>query len=429
MKTTKFVKAVVGIGALLLALMVAPATMAYAATSVNVPCAGPGGGAAGLIAAINASNGSGGGKINLAPGCTYVLTVPNNSGPMTGANGLPAVTSQIVVNGNAATITRNPESPTPFRIFEVDGPGGNLTLTNLSVTGGVGPFGGGIFNDEGMVTLNNCEVAGNTGAMGGGGIASGIGPDHPTDIGPIGTFTLNKSQVTSNSAPGGGGGGVLNHAGTLILNDSQVNGNSSLNGGGIASGTGNGGTAGSSMLILNRTEVNDNSASVGGDDPAAGGIANGGTAVINSSEVNDNLAPDGLGSGILNHGTMTINRSQVNDNSAPDGGDGGGIVNYNVNSDPPMPPIAPNSGMLRINSSQVDGNSAADGAGGGILNDFPGQEPATLVLDHTFVDANVAAEGGGIYNIFGPVTLGSSSVSGNTPDNCEPLGSIPGCID
>ncbi|MGB2875092.1 MAG: hypothetical protein WBB76_06405 [Gaiellaceae bacterium] len=42
-----------------------------------MPCSGPGGGSSGLIAAIKAANGSGGGTINLAEECTY--THPDRS--------------------------------------------------------------------------------------------------------------------------------------------------------------------------------------------------------------------------------------------------------------------------------------------------------------------------------------------------------------
>src|SRR5437667_7199108 len=67
-----------------------------ASASANVPC---GAGAVGLIAAINTANGSGGGTINLAAGCTYQLSGVDNGNPMTGDNGLPVVTSRITING------------------------------------------------------------------------------------------------------------------------------------------------------------------------------------------------------------------------------------------------------------------------------------------------------------------------------------------
>src|SRR5215472_5887403 len=55
----------------LVALAGLPAGTALAGTGDKVPCSGPGGGAAGLVAAINAANAAGGGTITLAPGCTY----------------------------------------------------------------------------------------------------------------------------------------------------------------------------------------------------------------------------------------------------------------------------------------------------------------------------------------------------------------------
>ena len=431
MKTTTIAKTALGIGAALLVLTVAPGTIAYASPAVHVPCSGSGGGSAGLIAAINNANSSGGGTINLAEGCTYKLSSPNNTKPMIGANGLPVVTSRITIKGDHTKIAGNRSD---FRIFEVDGPGGKLTLQDLAITGGASPFAGGIFNDEGTVTLNRSQVTGNTAAMGGGGIASGIGPDHPNDVGPIGALTLNDSQVNDNTVvlgPMGGGGGILNHGGTLTLHDSQVNDNTSAGGGGgIASGSGNGGTFGST-LVLNDSQVNHNT-STGGPTAGAGGIANGGTATITRSQVNNNTAPGAAGGGILNHGTLTLHDSEVNDNKAPrdsagNDGVGGGIANLNFG--------VPNSGILSVNRSEVNDNSAS-GIGGGILEDGVnpdftfGAPGGPLALNHSEVTDNRSDSGGGIYTSVGsPVTLKHTFVGDNHPDNCFPDGSISGCFD
>ena len=53
-------------------------------------------------------------------------------------------------------------------------------------------------------------------------------------------------------------------------------------------------------------------------------------------------------------------------------------------------------------------------------------EPVTL--NHSQVTGNTAAHGGGIFNFGGTVTLAKRSVTGNNPDNCEPPGSITGCV-
>ena len=436
-------KAAWGIGAALLVLAVGPAATAYAATDINVPCEGPGGGSVGLIAAINAANSSGGGRINLERGCTYTLTAPDNLGPV-GANGLPVIKTTIAINASGhenedaaiegdnsvTTIAGNAS----FRIFEVDGPGptvpapgGNLTLNRLTITKGAAPLGGGILNLEGVVTLNHSRVTGNTGFGGGGGIASGTG-----NTGPLGTITLNSSQVDANTALSGGGGGILNHAGTLILISSRVMGNTSKGGGGgIASGPGNGGFAGSSTLIIKFSKV-DNNTSTGGPMSGGGGVANGGVATIVHTEVNNNTAPGSLGGGILNHGTMTINFGEVNGNTAPtpgpSGGGGGGIANISFSAF--LPPGVP-SGVLTLNHTEVNDNSAS-GPGGGIfelgVSNGPPLPGGALTLNHSDVESNTAVSGGGIWLTAGsPVVLVHSHVRENTPDNCFPPASVPGC--
>ena len=472
----------------LTALMVAaPAVASAAPGSGNVPCT-----QAALVGAIDAANAAGGGTINLTQGCDYALTSVDNGG-----NGLPVVTTRISVNGNGATI----DGTNTVRVLEVDGPGGNLSLQNLTVTGGSADIGGGIENVGGTVTLNRSQVSRNTASQAGGGIASGtfdpssvarltlnssqvtgnsqtVGPqDNGLGGGGIvnllGTLTLNSSAVNSNSAmgfvgggiangdymnfssgssfltlnnsqvngntaPNAGGGGIQNLLGSVTLNSSQVNRNTSLNGGGIASGNGNGGIPpGTSHLVLNKSQVDGNTAtapapqpgSQGGPPIAAGGIANGGDAVLNSSEVNSNTALHTSGAGIVNHGTMTLNKSEVNGNTAAGSGvvaSGGGIINAQG------PPGAANTAVLTLNNSQVS-NNRAGGDGGGIANGVPLGGPMPLIggpvtLNHSQVTGNTAAHGGGIFNFGGTITLNATSVTGNNPDNCEPPGSIAGCV-
>ncbi len=145
-----------------------PAGTALAGTGIKVPCSGPGGGAAGLVAAITAANAAGGGAISLAPGCTYTLTAAGSSGPL-GPNGLPIVRTRITIAGAHSTITRS--SSQQFRILEVDGPGGNLSASALTITGGnANQPGGGVFNNAVTLTLNSSAVTGNTTSADAGGI-------------------------------------------------------------------------------------------------------------------------------------------------------------------------------------------------------------------------------------------------------------------
>jgi predicted outer membrane repeat protein len=445
----------------------------------NVPCS-----TAALVAAFNTANSAGGGTINLAAGCHYMLTSPDN-----GENGLPVVTSPIAVNGNGATI----DGTGSVRILEVDGPGGNLSLQNVTLTGGSADVGGAIANIGGTVSLNRTQVTGNTAAEAGGGIASAtfdpssvakltlnsssVSGNQQTDdsqnalggggiVNLLGTATLNHSQVNGNNAqgfvgggiangdymnfsssssfltinssqvdgntaPNAGGGGVQNLLGSVTVNNSEVNGNTSLNGGGISSGTGGNPPPATSHLKVNNSRIDGNTATavfVPGEGPpiAAGGIANGGEASLNNSEVNNNTASHVSGAGIVNHATMTVNNSKVNGNIAAGSGltaSGGGILNA-------QGPPGTGTTSLTLNNTQVNDNHAG-GNGGGIANGvaFPGMslDGGALTLHNSEATGNSAAHGGGISNSGGTVTLSNSSVSGNTPDNCFPPGTIAGC--
>jgi predicted outer membrane repeat protein len=412
----------------------------------NVACS-----QAALVAAIDAANSGGGSTLKLAHGCDYQLT----TSPDSSANGLPAITTAITINGNHATI----DGTNSLRVFEVDGPGGNLAVRQLKITGGSAPdFGGGIANVGGTVTLDHTQVTGNSAGVAGGGIASatfdpssvatltvrhssvshnhqtqppsqdesgGLGGggianvdgtaklDHVqvngnTAQGGVGggiatgdylgsgvetVLTLNHSQVNGNVAPHAGGGGIQNLLGNATLNHSQVNGNTSLNGGGISSGNA-GSPTGTAELKLNHSRVNGNTATAG---PGGEG-------------------PPVAAGGIANGSVAVLNHSRVEGNHAPNGL-GAGIVNH---------------GMMTLNHSEVNRNTAAAsgfaGSGGGILNAEgpPGTTPAVLTLDHSKVNGNSAGGyGGGIANgvplpagppplIGGAVTLKHSQVKHNT---------------
>ena len=94
---------------------------------------------------------------------------------------------------------------------------------------------------------------------------------------------------------------------------------------------------------------------------------------------------------------------------------------------------APSLGQYRARRH----SSGALGIGGGIANfnfGIPGAPAPALVLNNSTVTGNAVSEdglGGGLANpdFFGPgfVTLNHTDISGNTPDNCFPPGTIAGC--
>ncbi|MER6736507.1 hypothetical protein [Streptomyces puniciscabiei] len=148
-----------------------------------------------------------------------------------------------------------------------------------------------------------------------------------------------------------------------------------------------------------------------------GGIQNlFGTVTLDHSTVVDNTAPvedgggassGGFGGGIANTaGTVTLHHSTVRDNTAQNSG--GGIATGG-------------GGTMVLDHSTVSGNSSQEG--GGIFNDGD-----TVTLNGSAVHHNSATfDGGGIYNSAGTVTLVRSIVRNNTPNNCAPPGSVPGC--
>jgi hypothetical protein len=471
----------------LAALWVAPVA-AQATTGINVGCTGQ----AGLVAAINTVNAAGGGTIGLATNCHYALTAADN-----GENGLPVITTPVVIVGRGATI----DGTDSVRVLEVDGPDGNLTVQGATITGGsAGDFGGGILNAGGTLTVLRSQVVDNSAGAGGGGIANmtfdpsdvatltvnvsivsgnnqtgspedeAIGGggvlnmlgtarvvhsqvDDNTAQGLVGggiangdyfnfassdsVLTLTGTQVNGNVAPNAGGGGIQNLLGSVTVNGSQVNDNTALNGGGISSGSGGAPEgAPTSHLVVNKSQIDGNAAiapvpqpgSMSGPPIAAGGLANGGSAILNQSEVDNNTASHTSGGGIVNHATMTLNHSRVVGNSAAGEGvlsSGGGIVN--ADGPPGTPPA-----VLTLNQSAVDDNSAG-GDGGGIANGIPLGGPMPLVggqitMNQSEVVGNSALHGGGVFNSGGTVALHNSRIVDNTPDNCEPSGTVPGCI-
>ncbi|MEV7937425.1 right-handed parallel beta-helix repeat-containing protein [Kitasatospora sp. NPDC088264] len=163
----------------------------------------------------------------------------------------------------------------------------------------------------------------------------------------------------------------------------------------------------------------------------------GNVTLSNGSAVTD-------GGGILNYGAVTLTASALTGNTAQ--GRGGGLANEDIG--------APQKGAVAtFTNSTVAGNSAT-GQGGGIYNGLRG----SLTTTSSFIDAGnssgsqgggIAAIGststtltstqisanhavmtaGGIYRQNGTMTLTTTPVSGNTPDNCVGSSpSVPGCV-
>ena len=224
---------------------------------------------------------------------------------------------------------------------------------------------GGISN-EGTLTVGESTVTGNTALnRPGGGINNGAGA----------TLTVIGSAVADNFADGAGGG--INNNGIITVRDSRLFGNSGDNCGGIA----NVGPAAITATVTG-SSLHDNTARTAD----GGGICDsqGSALTLSGSAVYGNTAD--FGAGIYDdQGTSTVNGSTVVRNTAAD--QGGGIY-------------AVNGGTIKMALSAVEDNTAGGGSG----------------------------SGGGIFIASGTVNLFLSVVHDNNPDNCDPSGSVPGCI-
>ncbi|MFE7839336.1 hypothetical protein ACFU53_25770 [Streptomyces sp. NPDC057474] len=349
---------------------------------------------AALVDAIDAANLAGGGTIDLTPDCVYSLDTVEPAVGGSGPNGLPVITEPITINGSNAVIERATATGTPkFRIFEVGGTDGKLTLNRVNLRNGNPTVdgsedGGAILVNAGRVlAVNSSNLTGNT-AQEGGAIASLSGS----------STTISSSTVRDNTVFFGGGG-LYNLGGSVTARSSVVSDNTAHHGSGIH----NLGT-----LNLQSSVVRNNSAPLMGG--VGGGVYNTGTATISSSSVQKNTA--GIGGGLFNlTGSMIVNFSSINGNSAEN--EGGGIRNY---------------ATLSLNSTSLSNNkvTAAGSQGGGLYNGT-----GTTTLTGSFVTGNGAVlEAGGIFeNPGSTVNLVSSFVFGNTPDNCRPPGAVPGCTN
>ncbi|HZV03446.1 MAG TPA: hypothetical protein VE999_00010 [Gemmataceae bacterium] len=224
-----------------------------------------------LIADINTANSNGQSNIiKLIPNSTYTLTAINNF--WYGPDGLPAISSNLTIEGNGSTIQRD-DVDANFRLFYVSGgqsglAAGNLTLTNLTLAGGVadggdsGAGGGGlgaggaIFNQgtlnlSGVTLTNDAAVGGNSGVpglgFGGGGMGqsatSGSGGGFGGSLG--GTFGGSGGSGSNTGSGGGGGFRPGDNGQNANINLAGAGGGqggfAGQGGGGVAGGDGGGG--------------------------------------------------------------------------------------------------------------------------------------------------------------------------------------------
>jgi hypothetical protein len=233
-----------------------------------------------LVTAISQAASARSATLVLARGCNYVLT-----SAATGDDGLPPVTTKILIIGTGGTrISRGP-SAGPFRLFDVAA-GGALTLVNLTVANGkiTNPNEGAAgIRDAGTLVLRQVRLTGNTNGLGlGGGLSVGNGA----------RATVSGSEFDGNSSAAVGG--AVFNGGNLVIDRSTLTGNTAaFNGGAVF-------TNPATITRISRTVITRNRAQGFG-----GGILNQGAVALTGDRVTFNQAAT-AGGGIFNGGTGTL---------------------------------------------------------------------------------------------------------------------------
>lgn len=239
------------------------------------------------------------------------LTAANNTDPDGCPNGLPAIASNITINGNGHTIARSGQAP-EFRLL--DATNGQLTLDHVTVTGGymaqpaLDCVGGGV---KGGVSLLYSSVSGND-ILGSGGGIFGTGP-----------VSLIHSSVSGNRTIGPGGG-IYGSAAVTLINSAVSDNNTGnyINGEfvfGIGSG---GGIYGLGPVKIIDSSVTGNVIQTRVSEAMGGGVYGDTTVTVRGSIIANNIANPhtfGLARGAGIYGTHAdITNSTIAGNLAED---------------------------------------------------------------------------------------------------------------
>lgn len=317
---------------------------------------------------------------------------------------------------------------------------GNIEFDRVElVSNSSGGSGGAVHNvGSAFFALRNSTVADNTATESGGGIFAFFGND----------IVVEDSDFRGNVAPESNddslGGGALNvEAMTkLTVVRSTFLENTAVNGGGIRLNQANSvdiadsdfadNTAtqkGGGLIILDVDEVEIVGGSVTGNNAALGGgvivqIAE--SAAISQLTVQENTATSNVGGlGVLDVDSATLDDLRIRANAAPFGAGlvfgstteasiTRSVISSNVSSSVGPDDVEYGGGIyslesnLTVGSTSITGNTA--GQGGGVL----ASGGSLAITDGTAIDGNTAGVGGGIATIDAPLTTaGGVTISGN----------------
>ena len=265
-----------------------------------------------LISAINTANSNldPSNTINLSSNATYDLTAVDNvtSGP----NGLPSITSTMIINGNGSSLVRGGGAP-DFRFFHIAS-SGDLELNDMTLTGGDPGINsaGAIFINQGELRLNGSLVTGNTAAKGG------------AIFNFSGTLGIASSTLSGNSATSGsndGGAILIQGSGSMtVITDTTLDDNHATNGGGGA------------IYSEGSVNMSDSTISRNTSNTVGGAWWGGGSGIvwnISNSTISGNSAGTNGGAFFIDSATVNLNNVTLTNNMAING-EAGGINSQNA---------------------------------------------------------------------------------------------------
>lgn len=350
-----------------------------------------------------AGSASGADTIVLPSNGTFTLTSYDNYNDY-GYNGLPEITSAIVIDGNGSTIKRTGNEE--FRLISV-AQSGDLTLNNVTLSGGIAEYyyGGAVQVMGGSLTVNDSTITGNA-ADGGAAIYITAGDLTVTNsklngneayvggaiFASYSKITISDSELNNNLGPDGFGGGALyslggeydgQETGQVTITNTTITGNSNDGGGALMVSYG--------TLDLIDSTVSNNTSKYG---YGAGVYLQGVTATVSGTTISGNKSTKYTGGGFATFGgNVTISQSVIKDNTS--GYLAGGVYGLEAN--------------LTISETTISNNSAVNEGGGVLVYN------GTTLIENSTISGNKAKLGGGVRNN-GATILANTTISNNTAD-------------
>jgi hypothetical protein len=404
-----------GVGVLVAALLAGPAQQAGAASTVKVNC-----GTQDLQTKIDAAQD--GDTLLIRGTCTGTFTVDSSLILKKDPDGTTA-TLDAAQAGRTLSITGDP----------------TVHLVGLTVTGGTGSPGGGIFKPgSGVLTLNRVTVKGNiapgTDSAQGGGIYSADG----TLTISSSTIRGNRAVATTSGQASAQGGGVWS-GGPLTLTDSNIRSNhaEATSTGANAPASGGGVFVDTAPLTIASTVFSDNravataatlslgqggavEATLGSEALSVRGsrfnsnVARGSSSGSDSAAAAAGALSADFGTGSITGTTFTANEAHAASEAGTADVAGGAVSAF------PTTKLTLSSSVIDGSIAQADAHARASGDGGGLFVNGPGQLTVrgSTVSNNTLeihdVTAQTEADGGGILNLGqGSFSLVRSTISGN----------------